>query len=197
MIGVTRALTLAGRIEKRFFNPEAAERGTALHALTEHYDRGESPDVCNEWLGYMEAYQSFVATVRPDYGEPEWWYALPTESVYGESLKGGVFIERFVESKRLGVRGRVDRVCRDLFGGPAVLDLKFGAKQAWHGVQLAGYNRLCPIGARWSVYLKSNGRYELIQYDDPRDDRRFMSDLAIAHRIQETTTCLILNPQHR
>lgn len=185
MIGVTRILTTAGRIDARFFSPDAAERGTLLHALTEQFDAGTLRRVPDGLHGFMDAYAAFVGTVRPIYGSPDWWHRsamLADSPTYGHLLDDGNSVERYVQHARLGVRGRIDRLCVDILGYPAVLDLKFGAPLPWHAIQLAAYHRLCPAGARFAVYMTIDGRYKVRQYSDPRDDRRFMADLDTARR---------------
>lgn len=156
LISVTQILTLANRINTDWFTPEAALRGQIVHDLTERVDRGEAVYVPPEVMGYIEAYQLFLTTVRP---------------VYQAS-------EVAVRNAILGVGGRIDRVCADLFGAPGLLDFKTGEPYPWHGQQLAFYNLLKPTGARWGCYLGANGRFRLKQYDDPHDHRQNMYDLA-------------------
>lgn len=156
MISVTQVLGLAGRIDSTWFTPEAAERGRVVHALTERYDRGESFDVPLPFLGYLDAYAAFVATVKPVYEATE--------------------VAVTSEPRRLG--GRIDRVCACLFGQRAILDFKSGDPASWHGQQLAFYNWLRPTGPRWACYLGADGRYRLRQYDDPADHRKNQYDLA-------------------
>ena len=181
-IGVTRVLLLAGRIDSSWFSPDAAERGTRLHSCTERYDRNESFDVPDGCYGEMDAYARFVAETHVDYGGPEWWARFST--AYG--FYDGTSIERRVESTRLRCRGRIDRICRSFLGHPAIIDFKFGGKRPWHGEQLAGYNRLCPVGPRYTVHFYPTGRYEIVPHTDPVDDRRFLHDLALAHRLTTT-----------
>jgi hypothetical protein len=156
LISVTQVLTLAGRICTDWFTPESAARGTAVHDLTEQYDRGDTLEIPEGLKGYMDAYVDFVATVRPVYCASE------VEAVHAE----------------LGFGGRIDRVCSALFGAPGILDFKTSDPYPWHGQQLAAYNVLRPTGNRWACYLRANGRYKLVAYDDPIDHRRFMFDLA-------------------
>lgn len=158
LISVTQVLSLAGRIESKWFTPESARRGQIVHDLTEVFDRGDPLDVPYDLMGYIEAYANFVATVRP---------------VYSAS-------EVRVVNTTLGVAGRIDRVCSDLWGSPGIVDFKTGAPMPWHGGQLAFYNFLRPTGARWGCYLQANGRFKLKQYDDSLDHAQNMHDLAKA-----------------
>jgi hypothetical protein len=159
VLSVTQILTLNGRIDKQWFTEESRERGTAVHAATEKFDRGETAVLPDEWRGYVAAYAKFLATVRPTYEASE----VAATSV---TMQFG---------------GRMDRLCSDLFGHPAILDLKTGPPSPWHGQQLAGYNTLRPTGARYALYLKRDGKYRLMAYDDPMDHRKFMFDLAAAY----------------
>lgn len=159
-LSVTQVLTLAGRIESQWFTPEAAARGSAVHAWTEAFDRGEEQALPAEWLGYAEAYVRFVAEVRPRFEA----------------------IELEVHGDRLDVSGRVDRVCGHLFGGPAVLDIKTGAAADWHGQQLAGYSLMTRKRRRWTLHLRPDGDYRLREHVDPLDYRRFEYDVARAQK---------------
>lgn len=156
LISVTQVLTLAGRIDTQWFTPEAAWRGSVVHALTEAFDRGDPLDIPSGLEGYLEAYASFLAVVRP---------------VYVES-------ELAVQSDTLKLAGRIDRVCVSLFGAPALLDFKTGGQSAWHAQQLALYDVLHPTGNRFACYLGANGKFRLKQFTDPQDRRRSLYDLA-------------------
>ena len=157
LISVTQVLTLAGRINSEWFTEEAAAGGTAVHTLTEQYDRdGENVQCPAALAGYLNAYIAFLAQVRPVY----------------------VATEVTARNARLGLGGRIDRVCTAMFGSPGLIDFKTSEPYPWHGQQLAAYNVLHPTGARWGVYLGATGRFRVKQYDDPADHRRFMFDLA-------------------
>jgi hypothetical protein len=158
LISVTQVLGVAGKIEDRWFTPESAERGSCVHAMTERFDQGLPLTMPDEWAGYLDAYATFLAIVRP---------------VYAGS-------EVSVVSNELGLAGRIDRVCSSIFGAPGLLDFKTGEPQPWHGQQLSFYNLLKPTGARWACYLRADGKYRLRQYDDPADHRQNMFDLAHA-----------------
>ena len=105
----------------------------------------------------LNAYLAFLTQVQP---------------VYAAS-------EVQARSARLGLGGRIDRVCTNIFGSPGLVDFKTSEPYPWHGAQLAAYNVLHPTGARWGVYLGATGRFRVKQYDDPMDHRRFMFDLAL------------------
>lgn len=162
---VTQILTLAGHIETRWFNESAAERGRRVHAIAERIDRlqqGEGAafserDVPEEIGGEVEAYCAFVRDYRPEYDGIERAFWHPT-------LRYG---------------GRPDRSLRRLLGRGALgtLELKTGAEADWHGLQLAGYERLRPRGSRWVCYLGKNGRYKMRQVTKADDHMEFLRAL--------------------
>ncbi len=161
LISVTQVLTIAGRIDDRWFTEESRWRGTLVHHLTEQLDRCEPMDEIPAALEpYMDAYWSFKQVCRPVYSD----------------------IELELQDSAMGLGGRLDRILVSLFDElrPGILDIKTGPPEEWHARQLAAYNRMLPTGDRWGLYLQKNGRYRLKQYDDPEDDRRFMFDLAAA-----------------
>lgn len=163
---VTQVLTLSGAIDGRFFNEQACERGRQVHALCEILDRGAVPiagsDAANTYWqrsevgGYLDAYRAFLVDARPVYDaiEQAFWHRVDR---YG---------------------GRPDRGCRKIFGHRGTLELKTGSEAAWHGLQLAGYERLRPRGARWVCYLEKTGRYKVRQITRIEDHRDFLERLA-------------------
>ena len=158
LISVTQVLELRGRIDKNWFTPESAARGSAVHELTEVFDMDTklAGFTCPEaYRGYLAAYAAFIKTMRPVYHATE--------------VK--------VTNDLLGLGGRIDRIA-EMFGQHGLLDLKTGQPSPWHGMQLAAYNVLRPTGCRWALYLRDNGTYRLKDYTDPIDHRRFMADLA-------------------
>lgn len=154
LISVTQVLTLAGRIDATWFTEESRWRGQMVHTLTEAFDRGDPLQVPVGLEGYLDAYASMVAIVRPVY----------------------VDTECEVQDGRCG--GRIDRVCASIFGEPGMIDFKTGPPSSWHGLQLAAYNAMRPTGARYGCYLQANGKYKLIPYEDSMDHRKFQYDLS-------------------
>ena len=155
---VTQILTLTGRIDTRWFNDAAADRGRRVHAWAQRIDERApivDAEIPEEIGAEVEAYRGFVRDARPDYDgvERAFWHPI---------LRYG---------------GRPDRACRRLFGTRATLELKTGAEYDWHGLQLAGYERLRPVGARWAVYLQSNGRYKVRQHTRADDHQEFLRAL--------------------
>lgn len=176
--GVTTVLKAAGIIDTTFLRNQAAlTRGTRVHSMCEAVDAtvaGRQADrheaavaLCalSGELGYMRAYRQLLFDHKPRYTHVEHGLLHPT-------LRFG---------------GRPDRICADLAGGgPAILEIKTGSPASWHGVQLAAYQMLFPTGARWVVYLKPDGRYNLTRVTGSDDYGRFMQALADYRAAQET-----------
>jgi hypothetical protein len=168
VVSVTQSMSVAGRIKANYYTPESAERGIRVHLLTEQFDAGSRMMVPSELAGYLDAYAEAIAQTRLVFAGVE----IPAVSPI------------------LGVGGRIDRVIESMWGRrlvpPGKLDIKTSQPQSWHGVQLAGYNRILKGGERWALYLQANGRWKILRYDDPFDDRRFLADLAKTHRYLTT-----------
>lgn len=207
LVSVTQVLKISGRIDPRLMQADAAARGTAVHTLTERFDRKDDVATRGELAGYVDAYAKFIGEVKPEFGDPDWiqrqfklnW--LSEAPGYGLIDDQAGAVERRVRSAKYRAAGRIDRICRQIFGHPGIVDIKTGQPQKWHGEQLAGYNRLCPTGQRVGVYLQATGNYRVKVYTDASDDRKFMADLArvlaIVDEEQETTTWLTQRLQQR
>lgn len=158
-LSVTQILGLAGRIDRQWFTPEAAERGECVHYYCEQIDRGHDPHpLPADWQGYAEAYLSFLYTVKPVW-----------------AVDG---IEREVYHPVWQIAGRIDRIATDIFGHPGILDIKTGSKSPWHAHQLAAYNVMHPTGTRWALYLSVSGRYQLRRHTEVYAYREFLYDVA-------------------
>jgi hypothetical protein len=144
----------------------ASERGSAVHMACEiidlaHQGIGEPLDwttVDEEIAGYVRAWEKFTVLNSPTWDE----------------------IEQPRAHRLLGFAGTPDRV-GVINGEPLVLDIKSGAKLAWHGLQTAGYKCLC-VGphptvtlGRMSVYLLPSGDYRISRHTDPSDLPTFLS----------------------
>lgn len=58
-----------------------------------------------------------------------------------------------------------------------VVEIKTGAPDGWHGLQLAAYAMLTNARGRIGVYLRPDGWYRVRVYDDPGDQARWMETL--------------------
>ena len=155
---VTQILTLTGRIDTRWFTEAACERGRRVHAWAEQIDTQCMRSLPDEATGgYVEAYLAMLRDCRPIYDTLERAYWHP----------------------QLRYGGRPDRGIRRwaLSDGPATLELKTGNEEDWHGVQLAGYERLRRRGSRWVCYLQANGRYKIRPCENSDDHAEFLRAL--------------------
>jgi hypothetical protein len=180
LLSVTQMLEMAGLIFTRWFTKLSAIKGSVGHLITQLVDEGgvDESTIDPEIEGYYRAYLKFKEECGPKWTHIETMYADP----------------------HVGVAGTVDRVGSLLAPGESkrkrvVLDIKTGAPQPWHAVQLAGYKHLASrqqilSGAdrshagkqkRFGLYLKKNGKYALTEYSDRRDEAIFMAAVSIAN----------------
>jgi hypothetical protein len=118
---VTQILDAAGlsTAGKAFYRPEHALRGTAVHTACQYDDEGDLGKCPEELLGYVNAWRKFRAETG----------FYPTH------------IELALASQTYQYAGMIDRV-GILNDALTLVDLKSGAFQAWHALQLAGYWQL-------------------------------------------------------
>lgn len=165
--GVTSLLTEAGHITKTWYraNETAIDKGRRVHAYTALMDEDRVSDLetgrrksiyTGDIEGELEAYRAFKRRFAPTF--------LAIEQ------------PRFGAGPVNRCAGRPDRQLI-LNGIPATLEIKTGSPADWHQLQTAGYQLLCGVGARWVLYLKPNGRYQLRAHSDPADYLTFMRAL--------------------
>ncbi len=159
--GITSRLKLCGLIDDAFFSEESARRGTFVHLLTQYADEGalDPTSVDPRLVPYAEAWEAwkrdvgFLAIHVPE---------LPVASVV------------------LGYATCIDRVgiiATTPTDRRIVLNLKSGASQPWHALQLAGeavaysetYGVRLGLLERATVQLKPDGTYRFNRYEDRRD----------------------------
>jgi len=159
--GITSRLKACGLIDDVFFSEESARRGTAVHLLTQYVDEGdlELSSIDARLVPYANAWERFKAdTCFTQTHEPE----LPVASV---SLGYGTRIDR------------VGTVTGTLPDRRLVVNLKSGAAQPWHALQLAGeaiaysetYGVRLGLLERATVQLRPDGTYRFNRYEDRRD----------------------------
>lgn len=148
IVSVTQALKLSGRIDDRWFTPEARERGLRIHHFCELLDRdprlrdGAPVAVAHDVSGEVAAYRAFVYDYRPRWSHIEQGFAHAIDCYGGRPDRVGLL-------QRLGEKGTVE--------------LKSGGAYDWHGLQLALYQGLNPSGSRWVLYLGKNGKYKFVR----------------------------------
>lgn len=160
---VTQVLQGAGLIDTRWFNDEARMRGTYVAQATQFYDEGtlDYDALDDELKPYVMAWEKFLvdANVRIDH------------------------IELKVANRRRRYAGTLDRDARlDNSLTPWIIDIKTGAKAAWHGLQTAGYAG-CVRGHRWraSIILQDDATYKFEEHTGASDRDVFLSALNLYH----------------
>jgi len=157
---VTQVLKSVGIIDPDKYAPGAAMRGTVVHLACQFLDEDDLLEsaVPEEIGGYLDAYRKFLA-------ETGWTWTGIEVRMYHETL---------------GYAGQIDRISQ-----AAIVDLKSGAEEDWHALQLAGYLGMFqrPMSMeRYALHLRADGTYGLKQYprkDFPRDWAVFQSALNI------------------
>lgn len=155
--GITTLLKQTGHIDTTWYDDDAAERGTWVHARTADYDLGliSRPEgITHGWKPYLLAHVAAVQAVRPEMLHVEEMSSHPTHRYCSR-------IDRVV--KVAGVRG--------------VWEIKTGGKAPWHRLQTALEAILDSAASgvppqhlrRWACYLQFTGKYKVERHDDPRD----------------------------
>lgn len=162
LLSVTQILQRAGLIDTTWYTPESATRGRYVADATAMYDAGElDQDELDPALKpYVEAWAAF---------------RLQAPFVIEQA-------EQPLHSEIYGFAGTPDRV--GLMGGaPCVLDIKTGAPERWHALQLAAYSMLIGIPGlqRFGLYLSADGKWTSRRYSDPNDEQVFLSALALVN----------------
>lgn len=107
---VTQIITLSGEVDDRWFTTEARDRGTLVHACVAS---GQYDERVAE---YLHAWRLFEEQLKPR-------VLFREEKVYHDTLD---------------YCGTLDLLCV-LNGARTLIDIKTGATQPQHGLQLAGY----------------------------------------------------------
>jgi hypothetical protein len=174
LISVTGALQVAGLIDRFWYKPGDAERGTRTHAALHLLHRNELRDhhLDAEIDPYVRAYQIFLADsgFRVDASEER--LADDLLGCAGTLDLRGQFLDAAAPNNLH--HDRID-----------IVDVKTGTAPPWVGYQTAGYVRLLPpamwkSARRWVLTLKANGRYSLDPLQRKTDERVFLAALTIA-----------------
>ena len=159
---VTQMIKSVGIIDDRWFNEQAAIRGSYVHKAT-HLDdsqKGLNEDKLDPILKpYVEAYRKFKS----------------------ENIVNIIASEAPVYNASLDYCGTPDRVL-ELNGMFGILDIKSGACPFWTAYQTMGYTLAWkdftgeskPMH-RWGLQLKPNGKYILHPFRDRSDHANFVS----------------------
>lgn len=105
----------------------------------------------------------------------EQWRRFKKESnfvPFDDGIEQKVFDEVYGYAGMLDRRGTMQKKT-------ATIDIKLGAKQNWHGIQLAAYDRTFKVrGKRINVYL-SEDNYRVVERTDRNDEAVFLAALAV------------------
>lgn len=150
---VTDILREAGLVDARWMQQYHLDRGNAVHLATllDDEDDLDESTVAPDVDPYLRAYRQFRAENHLE--------------IFAR--------EEFVTHLTMGYCGTLD--IRGLFEwrrhiSEAILDLKCGAASCWHPVQLAAYAGTFPRPlARYNVYLRDDGRYEVVSHRGRED----------------------------
>ena len=163
---VTEILKMGGWIDFARVDPtilsRAADRGTYVHEASELIDDDDLDwdSVPKPWVGYCRAYEAFRSKTN----------------LVIEGSEENVTNRDHRYCGQLDRRGRLD-------GKPAIIDIKtsYRPSDVW-GIQIAGY-AACFDGDydRLALWLRRDGTFRLIRYDDPADTDLFLSTVKVVH----------------
>lgn len=138
---------------------EAADRGTAIHALTEAVDLGATADCPPDFAPFIRAYREWKA----------------------ENVAAVEMTERLAVHRRFGYAGKLDKALRLRDGRRAIVDLKTGRSLAAETrLQLSAYadaledEGIEPFDVRLAIHLpwSNPGHLAVLEFDDDDRDRR-------------------------
>jgi len=150
---VTQIIKAAGKIDDRFYNADARDRGSAVHQFCERYADGFRIDNRDNPLAAYEYVNSFAAWMS-DYHV----FTLSTECQVYHKINGKAYA------------GTYD-ILADVNGKTVLIDIKTGGRMKWHAVQLAAYAMAHPVvggvvnvfavnpDALAVLYLQAGGKY--------------------------------------
>lgn len=157
--GITRLLTLAGKIDDEWYTEESSDRGRKVHKLTAEYDLGvivdeDLPNLVSAYKGYLLGHVEVMQIVRPNW----------------------VHIEQAMYHRRLRFGGTPDRG-GTVYQAAAVWEVKSGLPTKAHPLQtalqallLAEECGLPPeLVQRYCCYLKADGHYKVEGHGNKRD----------------------------
>jgi hypothetical protein len=168
VVGVTTILRLEKLMDDRYFSPESAQRGTAVHAAVEQDDCGTLDEAFLDprILPYLEGWRRFRAEHRYEPLHSEIRMFSPTLDLAGTADSVGTMT---------GVKGL------------AMVDVKSGAPSPATSLQTGVYASMYHegtgqiIAARFAVQVSDDGTYRLHRYKDTNDIFTFRAALQL-HR---------------
>lgn len=160
LISVTTVLREAKLFDYKGTMMMAADKGTAIHTITELDDTNQLPqEILNPIVAHLDG-----------------WRRFKDES--GIEILG---IEELVHNPIYRYAGKLDRRVR-FNGREAVIDIKTGRWAPWHAIQTSAYAKTFnrPLD-RYCLYLPGDGTYQLDEHKDPSDWDVFRAALLIVN----------------
>ena len=160
-------------VDRAWFRPEDAERGSRVHAAIELFHAGTLTDahLDDEIRPFLLAYQKFLADA-----------CFHVDAVEERLCDAGLMC-----AGTLDLRGRfVDRRDVPQLGDRIdVIDVKTGHVPPWVGYQVSGYVRLLPTMVarrvtRWCLNLRADAQYRLLPLTRRTDEQVFLAALTVA-----------------
>ncbi len=158
---VTQILKSAGLVEDRWFNEAARDRGRIVAVAIELHSKNNLQYVPDGYQGYVDAWEKFLAETD--------------------------FVPREVEQPRyhavLGYAGTPDTE-GDLWDLPTTIDVKTGCDAPHYPIQTSAYDGFwlkTVKRARYCLFLKGDGGYNLREHSNPRDWDVFLAALKVTH----------------
>lgn len=169
---VSQIISNLGLINTFGFNESAANRGRLVHEITEKIDKQidfDAFDVDPDCVGYLHAYEKFR-----------------------NEFKGVVIDSEFQVFDQINYyAGTADRVVEQT-GARYILDIKTGAFQPWHKLQLGGYWNACHekyglCNEGLILSLKKDGSFKVQVVDGMKQFANlFLSCCAVYHFKNQT-----------
>jgi hypothetical protein len=139
---VTQILKSAGYIDDRWYKPGSAERGSAVHEFCDQYAQGKRIDGVGRQLNGLEYVNAFASWMRKTGA-----YAIDVETMIDNTIDGFRYC------------GRYDLLA-EIQQRRVLVDIKTGAAQSWHVIQMAAYAMAVDPQRIMVLYLKPDGRYK-------------------------------------
>jgi len=150
---LTNILKDVGIIDTRWYGPESANRGKAIHRALEYLDKDtlDWGTVDGQIYGWVEAYVNFKAEKKYELIDIE-------EPIYHKTCLYACTPDRLVVYRKKNI----------------VIDFKSGAEELWHVLQLtmnamAYQSHGTQIDELWGVYLKENGKHKVKKHEPEID----------------------------
>ncbi len=167
---ITFVLEHCGFVDKRWFPPDAAQRGRAVHAACQFLIENDLDwsTVDPAILPRVQEFERFLDHFKPRL----------------------ILAEKPLASKLYSFAGTPDLVL-DLGGVMTVVDIKSGASGLAAKLQTAAQKILVEeaypavigkIGKRFALELPADGKYQMVQHSDMGDKVMFLNAVAMIHR---------------